>query len=130
MSFQLPFQQGDILAHNWNTQIKRHFPASSLDALMVALFVLVKSDPSATSTEESFSERAKQYGLGSVADDIKSMHAGTLVVPDPGSLGPCVTQINTSVVTKSGQTVIVPQFVLDQSKWTANAVTCTAWFSR
>ena len=90
---RLVYLQGEILAHNWNTQIKNAEKQQSLDNLMRSLFNVVKIEKSKL-TLDKLNLIAEQYDKNDVLQDINSLYSGKLLIPNKNSLGPCVYQSN------------------------------------
>lgn len=90
---RLPYQQGTILATNWNMQIKEAtHHQNSLDDLMRSLILF--SNHHSKLTLHNMSEVAKQYKKEDLIEDIQSIYSGHLVSPSERSLGPCVYKTN------------------------------------
>src|SRR3990167_396799 len=88
---RLVYQQGEILAHNWDTQIKLETKQQSLDDLMRALLNSVKTEKSKL-TLDKMSQIAGQYHKNDVLQDVNSLYSRRILIPNPNSLGPCVYQ--------------------------------------
>lgn len=124
----LPYQQGEILAHNWNAQIKQATNHASLDNMMKALLAMSKKTASKL-TLETVNHAAKNYLKMNVINDVNDLYAGHPIVPQSDSLGPCVSRVDKTVKLKSGKSISVPQFILDEKKWSAESDVCLAWFA-
>lgn len=91
---KLPYQQGMILATNWNTQIKQATNNTlSLDNLLRA-FVFSVQHENTKLTLKKMDRLATRYKKIGLLRDIQSIYAGNLIIPDKYSLGPCVQQKN------------------------------------
>jgi len=89
---KLPYQQGKILAHNWNAFIKNKTNnQQSLDNLMRDI-VLFSKEHSKLNLEK-MNDIASKYRKENLIDDIHHIYFGDPVNPDEHSLGPCVYQI-------------------------------------
>jgi predicted metalloprotease with PDZ domain len=87
---KLPYQQGEILAHNWNAKIKLATKnKKSLDDLIKEL--INPQNPAASNlTDQKINQTAKQYIKNGVMTDINHIYQGHVMIPDDNSLGPCV----------------------------------------
>lgn len=89
---KIPYQRGNILAHNWNSQIKRE-SNNQLSFNDFFKAVLMKSKSSETSTQltrDQLIEISKDYFSKNISHDLKTyIDQGNLLNPDPDSLGPC-----------------------------------------
>lgn len=117
---RLVYQQGEILAHNWDTQIKLATNQQSLDDLMKALLNSAKTEKL---TLDKMNRIAEQYQKFDLLQNVNSLYAGNILFPNPNSLGPCVYQIMIKDELKA-----IPQFVLDQTMWQSEPAKCLAWF--
>ncbi|MBI4370731.1 MAG: hypothetical protein HY552_00390 [Elusimicrobia bacterium] len=88
---KLPYQRGDVLAHNWNARIKRISNAASLDDVMRDILQSAVTRGVLVSTE-SVNAALKRYLPEGVGQDMEEfIEAGKVIPPDPRSLGPCVS---------------------------------------
>ncbi|NQY42110.1 MAG: hypothetical protein HRT87_02035 [Legionellales bacterium] len=90
---KLPYQRGNILAHNWNVRIKKESQNKfSFDNLIQDLII---PGPQIFSSENKLSipkikTAAKKYIKNGIDHDIDlNINKGELIKPDPYSLGPC-----------------------------------------
>lgn len=90
----IPYQQGEILAHNWNAKIKQAtLNKKSLDDLMKALINPIEPSESQL-TVQKIDAISKKFSIDGIINDINHVNHGDLIIPDKKSLGPCVYQIN------------------------------------
>ena len=99
----------------------------SLDDLMKALLSFVKNEHSKL-TLDKVNNFAKRYNKKDVIEDVNQIYKGHLVIPHKDSLGLCAYQINKQIILKSGDSILVPQFILDENKWESDPGMCLAWF--
>lgn len=89
---KLPYQQGNILAHNWNTFIKNKTNnQQSLDDLMRDLILFSKENSKLNL--EKMNDIVSKYRRDNFIDDVHHIYSGGVVNPDEHSLGSCVHQI-------------------------------------
>lgn len=86
---KLPYQQGRILANNWNTQIKLASDNNySLDNFMRAVINFSKNNSKINL--EKMSHIAKDYKKHDLTKDIQNIYSGKKLTPAKNALGSCV----------------------------------------
>lgn len=86
---QLPYLQGEILAQNWNAQLKHATKGEkSLDNLMRAIINPTNPEQSAVDVHKlnNFLQQFMSYDANT---DINAIHAGKIIQPAIDSFGPC-----------------------------------------
>lgn len=85
---RLPYQRGNILAHNWNVKIKHQSHGKySFDDFMRAIFSIT---PEKKQTLNQIKTLSKKYLSSGVDTDLTQyIDKGELLIPDAESLGPC-----------------------------------------
>jgi predicted metalloprotease with PDZ domain len=90
---RLPYQRGNILAHEWNFKIRAAHPDRSLDDLMRALLKDAMSEGAVVSPEK-IDALMSQYLPSGVAEDLERyIDRGETLVVSAGSMGPCATLV-------------------------------------
>lgn len=86
---KLPYQQGNILAHNWNAMIKAQNRESSLDDVMRDLLEEAREGDSEFSADR-LDDTFRQYITGGILGEaVAHVTGGETVYPRDGALGPC-----------------------------------------
>lgn len=90
---KLPYQRGDILAHQWNAKIKKESHSKkSIDFLMKDLFAEAQSSKKTVVSAANISRLIKPYLPEGIDDDLKNyIEAGKTLSLDSAALGPCVS---------------------------------------
>ncbi len=83
----LPYQRGDVLAHNWNARIRRRKTGKSLDDFMRAMLELGRRGVLAS--PRSIDGALRPFLPEGADADLALIEKGSLLEPEPDSLGPC-----------------------------------------
>lgn len=86
---RLPYQRGDILAHEWNLRIQQAVPQSSIDDVMRALFAEAMSHGAVVSAEQIDTLARALLPAGVATDIQRFVDAGETLAPSDGALGAC-----------------------------------------
>jgi predicted metalloprotease with PDZ domain len=94
---RIPYQRGDILAHEWSLRIKRATPSASFDDVMRDLFHAAMTDGTVVSATK-IDELVRRYLPSGISDDIAHyIDRGDTIVPSADALGPCVKLEQTKI---------------------------------
>lgn len=88
---RLPYYRGDILAHNWNSLLKKATPPVTIDSPMRDMFQMAQQK-SATTSQESWNKAMSSYVKEGIKQDLaRYIEKGETIPAEPDALGPCVT---------------------------------------
>jgi predicted metalloprotease with PDZ domain len=91
----LPYQRGDVLAHEWDARMRAQGQGHSLDDVMRDLMRASTRDGTLASAE-SIDLLVRAYLPSGISDDVhKYIDQGTLLEPSDGALGPCMKLVQT-----------------------------------
>jgi len=94
---KLPYQQGDILAHNWNARIKTTPPGRSLDDAMFDILEASRAD-GLKMDQARVDQFLRRYITGGVfGDTTAGVTRGKTIYPDSSALGACFTVIDQEI---------------------------------
>jgi predicted metalloprotease with PDZ domain len=87
----LPYQRGDLLAHNWNAAIRAATGGrASLDDVMRDALAAARG-PAARATVEDIDGLVRKHLPAGILGDVRRyVDAGQTITPSEGALGPCV----------------------------------------
>jgi predicted metalloprotease with PDZ domain len=119
---RLPYQRGDVIAHRWNSLIKKRTEERySLDAVMMDLFKRAQKGKQVLSHELLFEVLKALIGK-EVEEDLKRyIEAGRLIELSGEELGPCF-ELNYTTPEK------IPQYSLRKGVTYNAAEKCLSWF--
>lgn len=129
---KLPYQRGNILAHNWNTKIKEK--SNNKFSLDFVIKKTIKNNDTKDVngiTLTNIEKNLNKYISNEATKDIKKyIYDGSNIIPDDRSLGSCcsLTQKQFSSEKKGNNLFYVPQFILDQNMIKHNFKECINWF--
>lgn len=122
---KLPYQRGDILAHNWNAGIKDDADGTSLDTFISDLRKLSKSEISLVEFDDAMERHLER----SIIPDVENyLVAGNTIDLDPEALGACFSVVEVEITSPQGATMMVPQYILDEQEFQRRPDRCEAWF--
>jgi len=112
----IPYEQGEIIAHNWNAIIKQQSGnKKSLDNLMKALI----NTKTPKLSLQQMNQIAEKFMKPGIMADVDKINQGQRIEPNSNSLGPCVNQTMQDNI---------PQFTLNKPMWDKQRKQCLAWF--
>lgn len=88
---ELPYQQGEILAHNLDAQFKSNGQYSMSQFMKDIINLREKSHKKLTLAEVS--EIARKHGATEIEDDIKNLQQGKIIMPSSNTFGPYAKRI-------------------------------------
>ena len=90
---RLPYQRGNILAHEWDLKLRTAHPERSLDDMMRALLKDATSEGAVVSAEK-IDALMSRHLPGGVADDLERfIDRGETLTVSAASMGPCATLV-------------------------------------
>lgn len=90
---QLPYLQGEILAHNWNALIKSSTNNQESISIFIKALIRDAKHNNIKLSLKRITEAGNKYKMVNFSTDINSLYKGQLIIPRKDSLGPCVSQV-------------------------------------